>query len=391
MRVLEREPAHRGAAHVHVEDPAAALGGGQELVVREGRLREADQLRVGAVGARGTRPCPSRSRAPRTGGSSGSPPRAARAGSRRARRRRSRIRGTCGEILPGRTAAAGRLSPPNGTGGEMVEPRRIWWARPRKLCALERPGGGGRSHRPERRAAEIDYLKDRGVRLVVSVMRTRHNLAAYEAAGLEWRHVPVAAPGDGPAALEELLALLRRELRKRGAVAVHGDRRTEFVSALCAAHLHEARGAGPGGGAGGGGRGGSRGRARRRASSWASSPPSCERAAQRRMSAASVSATATGCGSAPAASVVGLAAGHHQRRVQLGARRRRPGRSPRGRPPRASCPRRAGRARSAAAAGSACPRSRPCSRSPPRPRRAARRCRATCRRAAGRWGRARWR
>ena len=127
----------------------------------------------------------------------------------------------------------------------MVEPRRIWWARPRKLCALERPGGGGRSHRPERRAGEIDYLKDRGVRMVVSVMRTRHNLAAYEAAGLEWRHVPLAAPGDGPAALEELLALLRRELRGRGAVAVHGDRRTGFLSALCAAHLHEARGQEP--------------------------------------------------------------------------------------------------------------------------------------------------
>lgn len=127
----------------------------------------------------------------------------------------------------------------------MVEPSRIWWARPRKLCGLERPGGGGRSHRPGRRAGEIEYLQGRGVRLVVSVMRTRHNLADYDAAGLEWRHVPLAAPSDAPAALEELLGLLRRELRKRGAVAVHGDRRTAFVSALCAAHLHETRGGDP--------------------------------------------------------------------------------------------------------------------------------------------------
>ncbi len=127
----------------------------------------------------------------------------------------------------------------------MLEPRRIWWARPRKLCALERPGGGGRSHRPERRAGEIEYLKERGVRLVVSLMPTRHNLAAYEAAGLGWRHVPVGRAGDAPAALEELLALLRRELRGRGAVAVHGDRRTGLPAALCAAHLHEARGEDP--------------------------------------------------------------------------------------------------------------------------------------------------
>ena len=43
--------------------------------------------------------------------------------------------------------------------GAMQEPSRIWWARPRKLCGLERPGGGGRSHRPERREAEIAYLQ----------------------------------------------------------------------------------------------------------------------------------------------------------------------------------------------------------------------------------------
>jgi hypothetical protein len=125
------------------------------------------------------------------------------------------------------------------------EPKRIWWARPRKLCALERPGGGGRSHRPERRAAEIAYLKARGVRLVVSTMRTRHNLAHYEAAGLEWHHVPVASSEAGADQLEELLPLLRRELRRAGAVAVHGDRHTDFVAALCAAHLHEARGVDP--------------------------------------------------------------------------------------------------------------------------------------------------
>jgi hypothetical protein len=122
------------------------------------------------------------------------------------------------------------------------EPRRIWWARPRKLCALERPGGGGRSHRSERRAAEIAYLKERGVRLVISTMTTRHNLADYERAGLAWHHVPVALTANGADALEELLSLLRRELRRRGAVAVHGNRDTDFPAAVCAAHLHEVRG-----------------------------------------------------------------------------------------------------------------------------------------------------
>ena len=127
----------------------------------------------------------------------------------------------------------------------MNEPRRIWWARPGKLCLLERPGGGGRSHRPERRAADIEYLKAAGVRLVVSTMPTKHNLADYDAAGLEWRHIPVPDPAEGADALAEIVRVLKRQLRKRGAVAVHGNRLTDFVAAVGAAYLAEAHGADP--------------------------------------------------------------------------------------------------------------------------------------------------
>ena len=127
----------------------------------------------------------------------------------------------------------------------MQEPKRVWWARPGKLCAMERPGGGGRSHRPERREAEIEWLRENGVRTVVSTMSTRHNLAAYERAGLQWRHVPVASTAEGAEALEQLLRLLRRELRRRGAVVLHGNRYTDFVAAVGAAHLHEAKGIDP--------------------------------------------------------------------------------------------------------------------------------------------------
>ena len=127
----------------------------------------------------------------------------------------------------------------------MEAPKRIWWARPRKLCALERPGGGGRSHRAERRAAEIRYLRESGVRRVISTMASRHNLSDYERAGLAWHHAPVMSAAEGAEALEELLPLLRRELRARGGVAVHGNRHTDFVAALCVAHLYEERGIDP--------------------------------------------------------------------------------------------------------------------------------------------------
>lgn len=124
----------------------------------------------------------------------------------------------------------------------MSEPRRVWWARPRKLCAMERPGGGGRSHRPERRQSEIDWLVANRVRLVVSTMSTRHNLGSYEVAGLAWHHVPVPVTAEGTDALDEILGLLRTELRRPGAVAIHGNRHTDFVAAVAAAHLHDVRG-----------------------------------------------------------------------------------------------------------------------------------------------------
>jgi hypothetical protein len=76
-------------------------------------------------------------------------------------------------------------------------------------------------------------------------MATRHNLTAYEEAGLEWHHVPVPATEDGAAALEELLPSLRRRLRSAGAVAIHGNRWTDFVAAVCAAHLNDLRGTEP--------------------------------------------------------------------------------------------------------------------------------------------------
>ena len=119
----------------------------------------------------------------------------------------------------------------------MTTPKLIWWVQPRKLCVMQRPGGGGRSHRPARREAELAWLRERGVRVIVSTMRTRHNLRAYEEAGFEWRHVPVPdGPDEWPAALEEVLRVLRRELRRRGAVALHGNRNTDFVAAAGAVH-----------------------------------------------------------------------------------------------------------------------------------------------------------
>ena len=82
----------------------------------------------------------------------------------------------------------------------------------------------------------------------------RQTLAGFDTVGLvQMRRtdrsgevgVAVAVDRNGADALEELLPLLRRELRQRGAVALHGNRHTDFVAAVCAAHLHQARGVDP--------------------------------------------------------------------------------------------------------------------------------------------------
>ena len=85
----------------------------------------------------------------------------------------------------------------------MIEPRRIWWARPRKLVAHGATRGRG-PQPPARAPRGRDRLAafERRVRTVISTMATRHNLAAYEAAGLRWHHVPVPVTADGGDALE---------------------------------------------------------------------------------------------------------------------------------------------------------------------------------------------
>lgn len=66
-------------------------------------------------------------------------------------------------------------------------------------------------------------------------MKTRHNLQAYEEAGLDWVHIPVE-DDDG---VEQVLKVLRRKLRRAGAVAIHANRRTDFVALACAAYLED--------------------------------------------------------------------------------------------------------------------------------------------------------
>ena len=139
--------------------------------------------------------------------------------------------------------------------------------------------------------------------------------------------MPVASTEDGAEALEELLPLLRRELRRRGAVAVHGDRRTGLrggglrgapargARASTRAEALAARGARPGS---------TRGRGGVRASWAVESRGRSEAGSAQDRGALSESATATGRRIRAVQVRLWLVPPvEHQRRVEAGRGRRR--------------------------------------------------------------------
>lgn len=115
-------------------------------------------------------------------------------------------------------------------------PRFAVWIVPGRVAVAERPGGGGRSHRRARRAAEIAWWTRQGVTGVVSGMRSRHGLADYAAAGWEVRWVPLVTPAQAGPALARLVdAVIGLLDAGPGAVLVHCDRPGEYLAAADAA------------------------------------------------------------------------------------------------------------------------------------------------------------
>ena len=118
----------------------------------------------------------------------------------------------------------------------MGEPARYAWIEPERLAVAERPGGGGRTHRRERREAEMEWWRAHGVEAVVSGMRTRHGLVEYALDGFRigWR--PLTDPAQGPEQLGELVGVVEAQLAAgQGAVLVHVDYANEWLAAVDAA------------------------------------------------------------------------------------------------------------------------------------------------------------
>ncbi len=117
-----------------------------------------------------------------------------------------------------------------------MEPTTYAWILPGRLAVAERPGGGGRMHRRERRIAEQAWWREQGVVAVVSGMRSRHALAEYAEDGLTVRWHPLRDPDQARQELPLLVAAVKELLGAgSGAVLVHCDRANEWLTAIDAA------------------------------------------------------------------------------------------------------------------------------------------------------------
>ncbi|HWH14665.1 MAG TPA: hypothetical protein VNT51_07950 [Miltoncostaeaceae bacterium] len=116
-----------------------------------------------------------------------------------------------------------------------MEPRKHAWIVPGRLAVAERPGGGGRAHRRERRRAEQAWWRDQGVDLIVSCMPTRHALVDYVVDGFAVRWHPLTDPESAPARLRAMAAEAAMLVETGDhVVLVHGDAATEWLAAVSA-------------------------------------------------------------------------------------------------------------------------------------------------------------
>ena len=111
------------------------------------------------------------------------------------------------------------------------------WIIPTRLAVAERPGGGGRSHRRDRRREELDWWREQGVVAIVSAKPTRHGLADYVDAGFLARWHPLTDAARAPEELPDLVATVRELLETPGvrAVLVHCDSPGEWLAGIDAA------------------------------------------------------------------------------------------------------------------------------------------------------------
>ena len=121
------------------------------------------------------------------------------------RRRHRRRRPVCSQEVSGM----------RGRWAAGIVPRNFCWIIRDTLAVSERPGGYAPNHRRVRRQEEILWLRAQGFTRVVSLLRSTHNLHAYDELGLEWSPLPDAGRTDDPRCPRRAVPRAARVARRR--------------------------------------------------------------------------------------------------------------------------------------------------------------------------------
>jgi hypothetical protein len=122
--------------------------------------------------------------------------------------------------------------------------RNFYWLIEDRLAGCSLPGGDGRGGREGARVApgdtldaDLAYLRERGIRALLSLTEAPLPAAALEAAGITGCHMPIAdMTAPTPEQFEQALAFIDRQVALGRRVAVHclvGEGRTGTVLAAC--------------------------------------------------------------------------------------------------------------------------------------------------------------
>ena len=118
-----------------------------------------------------------------------------------------------------------------------IPPRHLTWVLPERLAVSERPGGRTMTHRKVRRQEEIIWLRENQFTVVVSILESPMNLAAYDEFNMPHCHEPVPTTGDQSVALVALYSDLAVRLREKQTVLLHADELGDHVIGVIAGYL----------------------------------------------------------------------------------------------------------------------------------------------------------
>ena len=118
-----------------------------------------------------------------------------------------------------------------------IPPRHLTWVLPEILAASERPGGQSATHRKVRRQEEIIWIKENGFDVVISILTSSQNLAAYAELGLASSHHPVPMTGDPVPALQQLYGEMVTRQRAGQRILLHQDELGDFLIGVVAGYL----------------------------------------------------------------------------------------------------------------------------------------------------------